>query len=342
VSRVSELQFQERMAQSILRRAALLTVTGGLALRWNSGAQQPSVNLFAVVRDSQGGIAADLRREDFEVVDQGKKQTLSGFVKAGDLPLTIGLLLDTSCSQRHVEDQQKKATQRFIRSYIREDKDQAFLVQFDARTEVLQDVTSSRARLDQALERIHLPQCDPDRVIELQKDTIFGPRLIVKRLYEAVYTTADQIMKKRAGRKVLILVSGGADRGSRATLAEAIEQVLRADTMVYSIYFDAFYSLDGDVGFEDEYAGQPSTSANVNGKEVLQRISRETGAGFFAVSKQMSAEQIYDRIAEELQGQYSLSFVPTKADRRGFHKIRLDVNRKNLVVQTREGYYQSR
>ena len=153
-------------------------------------------------------------------------------------------------------------------------------------------------------------------------------------------------MRKRQGRKALILLTDGVDNGSKTSLPEAIESAQRADTLVYSIWFtgeEQGQQPFGGFGGGRRGGGYPrQQEQRPDGKKVLEQLSGETGGGFFAVSKKLSIDQIYDRIEEELRNQYSLGFSPEKADSVGFRKITLAVKQKGLVVQTREGYYSGR
>ena len=125
---------------------------------WQEPTSQPSfstevsvVNVLATVRDKDGRIVRDLSREDFTVVEDGRQQTIRYFSRQTDLPLVVGLLVDTSLSERNMLATERDATHTFLKQVLRPDKDQAFLIHFDHEVELLQDVTSSRERLEKAL-----------------------------------------------------------------------------------------------------------------------------------------------------------------------------------------------
>ncbi len=163
-------------------------------------------------------------------------------------------------------------------------------------------------------------------------------------------------MQKQQGRKALIILSDGVDTGSKVTLTRAIEAAQRANTLVYSILFsdkEAYGNggygghmggMGGGMGRHGGMGrggpmGYPQES-HPDGKKVLEQISKETGGRFFEVSKKQSIDQIYASIEEELRNQYSLGYTPDKADATpGYHKINLTTTQKDLVVQTRDGYY---
>ena len=136
-------------------------------------------------------------------------------------------------------------------------------------------------------------------------------------------------MQPRTGRKALIVLSDGVDTGSEATNAQAIEAAQRADTLIYCILFSdsSAYGLFGGGG---------------SGRTALMRMSRETGAGFFEVTKKLSLEQIFAQIEDELRSQYAIGYVsdePVVISE--FRKIQLTA-RKGLVVQARDRYWAQR
>jgi VWFA-related protein len=166
-------------------------------------------------------------------------------------------------------------------------------------------------------------------------------------LYDAVLLASDELMRKRQGRKALILLTDGVDNGSKTPLFSAIESAQRADTLVYSILFAGEegrqqpFGGGGFGGGRRRGGGFPQAQRQgPDGKRVLEQMSRETGGGFFEVSNRLSIDQIYDRIEEELRNQYSLGFTPDNAaSASGFRKITVTVRQKGMIVQTREGYY---
>jgi VWFA-related protein len=153
-------------------------------------------------------------------------------------------------------------------------------------------------------------------------------------------------MRKRQGRKALILLTDGVDNGSKTSLSHAIESAQRADTLVYSILFTGQEGQQqpfGGGGFGGRRRGggfpPPQQRERPDGKKILERISRETGGGFFEVTRKLSIDQIYERIEEELRNQYSLGFTSDTSAGSGFRRITVTVKQKNMTVQTREGYY---
>ncbi|HYL76655.1 MAG TPA: VWA domain-containing protein [Bryobacteraceae bacterium] len=310
------------------------------------------VNVFATVRDKHGAIVRNLTKGDFQLEEDGRPQVIRYFTQESDLPLTLGLLVDTSLSQRRVLGQERTASYRFIDRVLREDKDQTFVIHFDREVELLQDLTSSRKKLDAALAQLELP--------ESQRPSWGGGRGQGRRpgghggggtsLHDSVLLASDELMKKQTGRKALIVLSDGVDNGSKVPLTSAIESAQRADTLVYSILFadqEAYPAWAGGGGRMGRrggggYPGGRRPENRVDGKKVLQRLSLETGGGFFEVSKKQNIDKIYDQIQEELRNQYSLGYTPDRADAgAGYRKIRLMAKQSGLIVQTRDGYYAS-
>ena len=309
------------------------------------------VNVLATVRDKHGQIVNNLTKDDFKLEEDGRPQTIRYFAKDTDLPLTLGLLVDTSMSQRRVLEQERVASYAFLEHLMREDKDKAFVIHFDWEIELLQDLTSSRQKLNVALEKLDNPEFEQSGGGGSGGHHRGGGTT----LYDAVFLASDELMQKQQGRKALIILSDGVDTGSKVTLTRAIESAQRANTLVYSILFsdkDAYGGgygghmggMGGGMGRHGGMGrggpqGYPQQS-HPDGKKVLEQISRETGGRFFEVSKKQSIDQIYASIEEELRNQYSLGYTPDKADAApGYHKIHLTTTQKDLVVQTRDGYY---
>ena len=322
------------------------------------------VNVLATVRDKHGKIVNDLTKDDFVMTEDGRPQTIRYFTKESDLPLTLGLLVDTSLSQRRVLDQERSASHGFLDQMLRVDKDQAFVIHFDREVELLQDLTSSRDKLEVALEQLQTPQLnqtsgnDPS---SSDPNSGRGSRRMGgggTLLYDAVYLASDEVMKKQQGRKALIVLSDGVDHGSKETLESAIATAQRSDTVVYSILFKddereggggfggprigmGGGGMGGGMGRHGGGGGYPRAEQRPDGKKVLERISKETGGRMFEVSKKDPIDQIYDQIEEELRSQYSLGYTPDRAAADGplYRKIQLTTKQNGLVVQTRDGYY---
>jgi len=335
------------------------------------------VTLPVTVRDKHGKIVRDLTKDDFTLQEDGRPQTIKYFSQETNLPLTLGLLVDTSRSQDNVLDAERNASRSFIDQMLVQPKDKAFLIHFDREVELLQDLTASREKLQSALE---LLKTSSDREHSNDpNDPSNSPsgsgshRGGGTQLYDAVYLASNELMKKQQGRKAFVILSDGVDRGSKTYLESAIESAQRADTVVYSIYFADSHRDEGQRpggmgrggggwpgggggGWPGGGGGYPGGGGGgrgggqrhpeeprTDGKKVLERISKETGGRFFEVSKKETVGQIYDSIVEELRTQYSMGYTPDKdSTASGYHHVQLQVKRKDLTVQTRDGYYADR
>jgi VWFA-related protein len=345
------------------------------------------VNLPVTVRDKKGALVQNLTKEDFSLQVDGHPQVIRYFDKDTNLPLTLGLLVDTSASQRNVIDDERAASGSFLDQMLTTDKDKAFVIQFARDIELLQDITGSRPKLQAALKEIDTPPPADGSYVSAPSPTggsdsgsgngsgsASDRRRGGTMLYDALFLASDELMSKQKGRKAVIILSDGDDRGSKETLAKAIEAAQRADTIVYAIYFKGETPPDnnmnrhpGGMGRGGGYPGggypgggypgggypgggyprgggsQPTSTPRVDGKKILERMAHETGGRLFEVSKHETTAQIYTEIAEELRAQYRLGYTPdqaTAAD--GYHQIDLAFAKpedKKLTLQTRDGYY---
>jgi VWFA-related protein len=278
------------------------------------------VNVLATVRNKTGSLVGNLSQEDFLLSEDGRPQTIRYFARESNLPLTLGLMVDTSGSQRRVLDAERGASLRFFDQVVREKQDQVFIMQFDSAVQMRQALTSSVAKLEDALAYV-----DTESAAQLRIQHGGGTLL-----YDAV-VRASEVMKKLTGRKALIVLSDGVDVGSYLTLKDAVEAAQRADTLVYSI----LYSDSGAYGILGGGGGE--------GVRALQRMSNESGGGFFEVSKKQPVDRVFDIIQEELRNQYNLGYVSDKpVTLSGFRTIQLTARQKGLAVQARHGYWAQR
>ena len=374
-----------------IRRQICLSLALILLLLGNSYAQSPDahnqgasqqgvatmsvdvkvVTLPVTVRDNKGQIVRNLTKDDFVLQEDGRPQVIKYFTQDTNLPLTLGLLVDTSLSQRNVLDQERSASKVFLDQMLTDAKDKAFLIHFDREVELLQDLTSSHDKLEAALQLLNTPQLersgggssDPQSSDPQSSPGNGQPQMhrgAGTLLYDAIFLASNELMKKQQGRKALIVLSDGDDRGSKESLQSAIEAAQRADTVVYSILFaDKHENSNGfggpggmgrhgggwpgggfPGGGGGRGGGRPPQEPRVDGKKILDQISTETGGRLYEVSKKQAIDQIYDSIAEELRTQYNLGYTPDKTNTEiGYHKISLATKQKDLVVQTRAGYY---
>src|SRR5580704_5075296 len=328
------------------------------------------VNILASVRDKKGKTIGDLTKDDFVLTEDGKPQAIAYFTKESDLPLRLGLMVDTSMSQRRVLGEERDASYGFLDHLLRVDKDRAFVIHFDREVELLQEFTASRPKLQAALQLLQTPEGGMGGRRGGGSSSggngggngeqggpggwgggggQRGRGGAGTLLYDSVYLAADELMKKEQGRKALIILSDGVDHGSRETLATAIEVAQKSDTIVYSILFkddEGFASPRGGFGGMGggpmgggRRGGGGRMPEHVDGKKILEQISRETGGRLFEVSKKEPIDKIYAQIEEELRNQYSIGYPVAKDATPGFHKLTLTVKKKDLIVQARDGYY---
>ncbi len=324
------------------------------------------VNILATVRDKNGQIVGNLNKDDFEIVDNGHPREIQYFSQQSDLPLTIGLLVDTSFSQRDVLEEERKASYAFLNEVLRADQDQAFLIKFDTEVELVRDLTSSKALLEKGLASLRTPDPSLKRRFQAPAGSQFQigvgiplpgsrrrpgggrpsggrgggsgrgrgiPAGIGTLLYDAVYLAGDEVLAKQPGRKAILLLSDGVDFGSKVTESAAVEAAQRADTLVYSILYA---NEDG----RGQGRGGARMGRNLgDGKKVLEKLSSQTGAGMFEVSSKKTLSTIFSQIQEELRNQYSLGFTPGAESGPAFRTLEVRTKNKNLKVQTRAGYY---
>lgn len=302
-----------------LSRRRFIASTASLLLRAaRSNAQEDAtfssdvqvVNLLATVRNKNHEILRDLGKDDFQILENGRPQVIKYFTRETDLPLTLGLLIDTSVSQTGVLDAERGASLRFLDQVLRENKDHVFIMQFDLAVQVRQPLTASRRDLSESLAFVDTPT-------RSQLRSQYGGGTL---LYDAIVEASQDEMKKQKGRKALIILSDGGENGSDATISEAIDAAERAETLIYTILFS-----DGSFGAD---------------RGIMQRLAKETGGGYFEVSKKLSIDQVYALIQDDLRSQYNIGYVSDRpAAISEFRKVQLTLKRAGLVVQSRDRYW---
>jgi VWFA-related protein len=325
------------------------------------------VTLPVTVRDKHGKIVTNLTKDDFDLQEDGKPQTIRYFNQETNLPLTVGLLVDTSRSERDNLDKERAASRTFLDQMITRPTDRAFVIHFDRQVELLQDLTSDHGKLERAVGEIDSTS-SVQNIQDSGSDQGSGQgrmrRGVGTLLYDAIFLACDDVMKKRSGRKAIVVLTDGEDRGSQETLNSAIESAQKAETVVYTIYYGGHEDHDNDFnnggmgrrgggypgggypGGRYPGGGYPGGGGNPrqqenrpDGKKILQRIAQETGGRFFQVSKKDTVDDVYASIAEELRTQFILGYTPPKDQSSGYHSITLTGKRKEETVQTRAGYY---
>ena len=312
------------------------------------------VNIPVVVHDKKWALVQNLTKDNFILTVDNKPQTIRYFNLDTDLPLTLGLLVDTSQSQRKVIDDERTASSAFLDDMLNgpADRDKAFIVQFAKQTDLLQDVTSSKPKLQAGLKQLNTPDFGSSRgsgsgsgsgsdTDSTSSGSGPGRHGGGTTLYDALFLSSDELMSKQTGRKAVVILSDGVDSGSKESLGSSIEAAQRSDTIVYAIYFKG----RGDGGSQNPnnqggypggrrgggypgggggypgggggYPGgrggnRPSEIARPDGKKILQRMADETGGRLFEVSGRNTVDDIYKQIEEELRAQYRLGYTPDK------------------------------
>jgi VWFA-related protein len=330
------------------------------------------VTLPVTVRDKKGNIVRDLTKDDFELQEDGKPQSIRYFSQETNLPLTVGLLVDTSMSERDNIDRERSASRSFLDQMITRPVDRAFVIHFDREIELLQDLTSDHAKLEKAVGLIDVqPSVESVPSGDQGSGSHRGGHGAGTKLYDAIFLACDEITKKQTGRKAIVVLTDGEDRGSQENVNSAIESAQKAETVVYTIYIGGHEDRDNggfngprdDDPMDRRYPGggypggrypgggypgggypgggrYPRQQENgPNGKKTLQRIAQETGGRYFEAKKKDSVDDIYAQIAEELRTQFMLGYTPPKDQASGYHSIQLTAKKKDLAVQTRTGYY---
>ena len=285
------------------------------------------VSLYCAVRNRQNGLVSTLTKDDFDLREDGVKQTVKYFSRETNIPLTLGLLVDVSGSQQNLIEIERRAASSFFRSVLKP-KDVAFLLSFGADAELLQDVTNTPRLLDEGLSRLKL-NTGFSGINSGPVPTMNKPRGTV--LYDAVYLAAGDMLAHEAGRKAIVLITDGEDQGSRETEKQAIEAALKADAIIYGIlYVDRMAYGGNGIGMGIGYSGS----------SVLKHMAEETGGRMFEVDRRNTLEAIFTQIQDEMRTQYMLAYTPLNPKKDGgFRKLELRTKDKDQKVQTRRGYY---
>lgn len=288
------------------------------------------VQLFFNVKDKKGALIPSLTKTDFQVSEDGKPQTIKYFAAESNLPLTLGILIDSSGSQARVLDMEKQVGGDFLSQILR-DKDLAFVISFDVDVDLLQDFTNSVHSLKAALNsaKINTAGGGGGGIPGLGGGTIptqGTPRGTL--LYDAVYLASHDELAQQVGRKAMILLTDGEDQGSRLKIKDAIEAAQKSDSIVYVL-------LCADRGFYG-FGGY-------SGDREMKTLTAETGGRLIEVGNKFEKlRQGFDQIANELRSQYNIGYTPTntKLDG-GYRKLQIK-NKQDYKIQARAGYYASR
>jgi Ca-activated chloride channel family protein len=283
------------------------------------------VRVPCVVTDRAGAIVHDLRREAFEILEDGAVQEVKYLWKDDALPLSAVLVNDSSCFSRKFALEHKTSMAEFVNRLLSPEnrfsivwaQDQAWLVADSTNSAETLHTRIRRPFIDPQPPVLGLPSCTGKRPAYMAYE---GAPCGTKVLWNAVYFAAGRLLQAEDRQNIIVLFGDGRDSGSDFTLAEAISACQRANAMVYCVRTAEFQWADF-------------------GKPDLKRIARETGGAFFEASKQPLTE-ILERVGADLRGRYVLGYTPPAGRFRSAHrKIRVRVMRPGLTVRAREGYY---
>ncbi|MGH9378338.1 MAG: VWA domain-containing protein [Terriglobia bacterium] len=289
--------------------------------------QTEVVNVFAVVTDKHGRAIPNLTRDDFQITDNGAPQEIRYFSVATDIPLTMGILVDTSPSQRNILPVEQQQATAFLTEVMRP-KDLAFVLHFDLAVELLQDFTPNVQSLIQAIDGTEINGGGQGPL----PGTFPSAQEGYTHLYDAVWlaSTDPSLMPSQVGRKVLILLTDGMDEGSKETLGSAIEAAQKADVIIYAI----------NIADPRMYSTYNVYGGGYNGESILKKMAQETGGEYLRVGRSKDTAEAFEEIERQLRTQYLLGYTPTDHIRDGsYHRIRVRMRDKDYRVQARQGYY---
>jgi VWFA-related protein len=285
------------------------------------------VGLFFNVKDKHGALIPNLTKDDFQVFEDGTAQTIKYFSAESNLPLTLGMLIDSSGSQRNVLDMEKQVGGAFLKQIL-SDKDEAFVIDFNVDAELVQDFTRDVHRLQAAMNKVKI---NSGITMPTLPGAGGGPVPTAPTagtvLYDAVYLSSHDMLAKEVGRKAMILLTDGEDEGSRLKIKDAIEAAQKADAIVYVL-------LCADRGFYGSF------QMGYSGEGEMRKLTEQTGGRVINVGNKFDKlKQAFDQIAAELRSQYNLGYTPLNTKLDGSYR-KLEIKcKQNYKIQSRAGYY---
>lgn len=275
------------------------------------------VNTYFSARD-KGGYLTGLHKDDCQVTENKEAQTIKNFTQEKNLPLTIGILLDTSGSMQYVLPLEKEAGAAFLQDVLKP-KDEAFLINFDINVDLLTDYTNSNRELRRALDKAEINTGAGTGSVTGNST----PRGTL--LYDAVYLATHDKLRQEAGRKVVIMLTDGEDQGSQVKLKEAIEAAQKSNAIIYVILVR-----------DPQFGGFGSFSF---GAGAMDQLTRETGGRVINAGSGKKLDEAFQQIADELRTQYLVSYTPKNANIDGtFRSISITCG-QGVRIQSRKGYY---
>jgi VWFA-related protein len=276
------------------------------------------VSLYATVRDNHKAIVSNLEQNDFKIYEDNVEQKVAFFAKERTLPLTMGLLIDTSGSEAAMIGAEQQAAIAFLQRVMQK-RDEALVITFDLDVDLLADWTNDVSELDRAIRRARI------NAPSGAGRTTAGPFPTSgsggTNFYDAVFLACHDKMASEAGRKALIILTDADDNGSKISLQEAVEAAQRADTVIHML-----------VVYDRAFGG-----ANFG---AAKKLAEETGGRSLDVHSSKDLLKAFDEISEELRTEYSLGYYPSNTKLDGtYRKVRVEVTNKDDKALTRKGYY---
>jgi Ca-activated chloride channel family protein len=271
------------------------------------------------VTDKRNSYINNLSKDDIEILEDSKPQQVFSFERQTDLPITIAMLIDISGSQQWTLSEEVSTGKTFFRRVLRPKKDLAAVVTFEHESVLVQDLTSDLDRLTRALDDVRIPA----EVLTVRRGgtpPINNSGVGSTALYDSVYSVSSDLLRREAGRRVIILVTDGEDTSSSIKLRDAIERTWRSEIIVYSI------GIGGPMGVDTG---------------TLKKIAAETGGRAFFPKNESDLDKAYAQIDEDLRSQYILAYTPSNNVKDGsFRTIQVKVKtRTDLTVRYRRGYF---
>lgn len=268
------------------------------------------VNVFTNVTDATGAIVGGLTKADFRVTEDGRPQEIKVFERESELPLNLVLAIDTSGSVHKDLPLEQDAARKFVHALLRQ-QDQISLMEFSTEVRQVVPFTNQASKIDRGLGSLR-----------------GGP---ATALYDAIYMSSEKLARQtvegKSARKVLVLVTDGGDTANTFTYAQALEEALRGEVMVYSII---------DVPIE------ASAGRDTGGEHALITLAEQTGGKYFYANTG-GLDKAFAQVSEDLRTQYLIGYYPTKqAPGVDFHRIRVTVPRaasEAFDIRYRTGYY---
>ncbi len=287
------------------------------------------VDVVFTVKDKAGNLVPHLTKDECTVSEDKQPQILKNFAAEAHLPLTLGILLDTSGSQQRVLPLEQDVGSQFLERVLKS-KDEAFLISFDVDVDLLQDYTNDPRLLARAMNHAEINDAGGNGAGGMPGagggtvPTIGDPKGTL--LFDAVVLAARQKMSQETGRKAMILLTDGGDQGSTHKIADAIAEAQKSNVIVYVILIA-----------DREY----TTSFGYHGYSDMKRLSEETGGRLIDVGNNgKKLEAAFQQIEDELRTQYVATYTPSNAKLDGrFRKLSVECRGDGLKVQVRKGYY---